>query len=902
MSQLTEEHISYILKDLSYRGLVHEDVRQEVLDHICSSVEAEMRSGRRFFDAYQSVLKSFGNTSGIRRIQHQIIHTKPRAMLKSYLLIALRNHMKYKFYTLINVTGLAVGIAACLIIVLFVFHELSYDRFHRKADRIFRINTEIRVGSVYHQLALGSTSLAGLLRENYPEVESTVRLWSWGHRFVRKKESAERFSENVVWGDSTFFTVFTVPLLHGDERTALKEPNTIAISRKMASKYFPEGNALDQSLILDDDLNYRVTAVYEDLPDNSHFHFEMIRSINGLEEARSASLVGGSELNLYLLLRERADAAQLEAKFPVFVEKYVGPQLAAAMQNDFSMEKFKSEGNRWRYSLTPVTDIHLHSDMTGELEANGNIVYVYLFSSIAIFILVIACINFMNLSTARSADRAREVGIRKVMGSLRSHLMRQFLTESFLLSLASFILALGMAYLFLPVFNDLAQKELSLPLEDYAFYIGLLAAAVLVGVLAGIYPSFFLSGFKPVNVLKGKLTPKIGGGLIRSGLVVFQFVISILLIIATITVQRQLSYIQNKKVGFDKDQVLVVHNTELLGSQVQTFKDEVLRNSFISSGTISGFLPVSGTRRNNNTFWPEGKIPTGADIKDMISMQMWLVDYDYVSTLEMTLLSGRNFSRDFPSDSTESVIVNEAAVEKFELGSDPIGKKISYFGGTNADGTPNLNNVRTITIVGVVENFHFESMRENIAPVSFFLERSDGRVSFRYTGSNTESVVQSVSRIWKGMLPDRAFEYSFLDEDFGRMYNAEQRLGTIFGIFSGVAIVIACLGLFALTSFTTRQRTKEIGIRKTLGASFESIVLLLSKTYGKLVLIAFAICSPIAWFGVNWWLESYSYKAQIGAMVYILAGALTFLIAMFTVSYQSIRAAGANPAKSLRSL
>jgi putative ABC transport system permease protein len=703
-----------------------------------------------------------------------------------------------------------------------------------------------------------------------------------------------------VWGDSTFFTVFTVPLLEGDARTALTEPNTIAISRAMAAKYFPSGPVLNESLILDESQHYRVTAVYEDLPENSHFRFDMIRSITGLEEANNVSLVGGTELNLYLLLDEGSDPAELEAKFPAFVEKHVAPQLASALQNDFSLEKFYKEGNRWRYWLTPLTDIHLHSDLTGELEANGSITYVYLFSSIAIFILVIACINFMNLSTARSADRAREVGIRKVMGSLRMHLVRQFLTESFILTAISFVLALGLAYLFLPIFNDLAQKKLSLPLHEYSFYLALLAATLFVGVLAGLYPSFFLSGFKPVNVLKGKLTRGTGGGFIRSGLVVFQFVISIFLIIGTITIQRQLSYIQNKKIGFEKDQVLVIHNTHSLGEQIHAFKEEALRNSFISSGTISGFLPVSGTWRSNNTFWPEGKAPTAADVNEMISMQMWDVDYDYINTLGMKLIAGRNFSRDFPSDSAGSIILNEAAAERLEFNKEAVGRTVSYFNGTKPDGTPDPTQIQTLKVVGVVENFHFESMRENIEPLAFFLRPSDGYVSFRYSSADTESVINAISESWKKLAPDEPFVYSFLDEDFGKMYNAEKRLGTIFATFAGLAILIACLGLFAITSFTARQRTKEIGIRKTLGASFESIVLLLSKSYSKLILIAFVLSTPLAWFAVKWWLQSYTYKAQIGVVVYLLAGVVTFLVAMVTVSYQSIRAAKANPATTLR--
>jgi putative ABC transport system permease protein len=903
MPQLTNEHINFIIKDLSYRGVVQDDVREEMLDHICCVVETEMNSGKRFYDAYQFALKSFGNTRGIHQLQRQIIHTKTKAkgMLKNYLVIALRNHLKHKFYTAINVAGLAIGIASCLVILLFVLHEISYDRFHEKADRIYRVNTEIKVGAVHHNLALGSSALGELFKQNYPEIESYVRLWSWDSRLVKRVGSDQAFRENVVWGDSTFFQVFTVPLLEGNAATALAQPNSIAISKKMAQKYFRGDNVLGQSLILDDDKLYRITAVYEDLPVNSHFHFDIIRSMVGLEEAKSVSLIGGSELNLYLLLREANDARDLEKKFPAFIGVHIAPQLAAAMQNDFSMEKFEREGNIWKYTLTPLTDIHLYSDMNGEFEANGSIGYVYLFSFIAIFILLIACINFMNLSTARSVDRAKEIGIRKVMGSLRRHLVRQFLTESLLLTVVAFGLSLVLAHLFLPLFNTLALKNLSLPWDSYTFYLAIIAAALVVGIMAGLYPSFFLSGFKPVAVLKGKLSLGTQSGFIRSGLVVFQFVISIFLMIGTITVERQLSYIQNKKVGFSKEQVLVVHQAQFLDKQTQAFKDEVLRNNFIIDGTISGYLPVAGTWRSFNTFWPEGKAPTGEDVKDMVSMQEWRVDVDYISTLGMNLKSGRNFSADIPSDSKEAIILNEAAVEKFNLGQNPLGKRISSFGGTNPDGTPDFTKIEMWTVIGVVENFHFESMRETIAPVGLFLGNANGYISFRYESSNTEAALNAIQATWKKMVPNQAFEYSFLDEDFGKMYNSEKRLGTIFGIFAILAIVIACLGLFALTAFSARQRTKEIGIRKTLGASVESIVLLLSKSYGKLVLIAFALSAPIAWYAVDFWLEGYTYKATIGATVYVLAGASAFIIAMLTISYQAINAARANPAKSIRS-
>lgn len=903
MAELTKDHIDYIIKDLHYRGIILEGFDDELVDHFCSTVERQMTEGQKFIDAYEDALRSFGDTEGLRDTQKQIIQnrTKNSIMLKSYFLLALRNHLKNKFYTAINITGLAIGIASCLVILLFVKYELSYDRFNEKSARIHRFNTELNFGAVHKRLALGGAPLGELLTLNYPEIESTVRLWDWGPRFVRKADRPERFREKAAWADSTLFRVFTIPLLEGDPNTALREPNTVAISRKMAVKYFPGENAVGKFLILDDDANHRVTAVFEDLPDNSHFHFDIFRSSTGREETKNTSLIGGGWMNLYLLLRAGADPKQLESRFPQFIERYVGPQLADVFQRDFTMEKFQADGNYWRYWLTPLTDIHLHSDLEGEFEVNGDITYVYLFSAIAFFILIVACINFMNLATARSANRAREVGIRKVMGSLRSHLVRQFLMESFVLSMLSFILAIVIAYLLLPLFNGLALRKLSLPLEQPSFYMTMLAAALIVGFFAGLYPSFFLSSFKPVNVLKGKLSLGMKSGLVRSSLVVFQFIISIFLIIGTITIQKQLSYTQHKRIGFQKDQVVLVHEANLLDHHIQAFKDEVLRNTFITSGTVTGYLPVTGTWRSNNTFWPEGKIPTGDDIKEMVSIEDWRVDYDYIRTMGMNIKAGRNFSPEFPSDSTESIVLNETAVGKFELGSNPIGKKISGFTGTRPDGSPDPTSVKSWTVVGVVEDFHFATMRDDISPLALFLGRSNGYAAFRFQSNNTQEVLAGIETQWKKFAPGNAFEYSFLDEDYGKMYDTEKRLAKIFGVFAGLAIIIACLGLFALAAFTAEQRTKEIGIRKTLGASVKSIVFLLSKEYGKLVLIAFLVSAPVAHYGVQWWIQSYTYRTTIGPAVYLSAGGVALLIAMLTIGYQCIRAATMNPVRSLRS-
>lgn len=818
-------------------------------------------------------------------------------MIRNYITVALRNLLKQRFYALINIFGLATGIASCLVIVLFIAFELSYDRYHEKAARIYRVNGEIKFGPNHYRLAVAAAPFGEAMAEDFPEVENYVRFRNRGSFLVKAKETDTNIKEDrVIYVDSTFFSVFTAPVIEGDPNTALNDNNSIAISQSIAAKYFPGSSAVGQTMILDNNQLCKVTAVFRDMPDNGHFKFNILISMTGLEEAKSANFVSNN-FNTYLLLRPGTSYEAVNTKMPAFIEKHFGPQLLSILGDDFTLENFNASGNILNYWLMPVTDVHLHSDRTAELAPNGDIAYVYLFGAVALFILAIACINFMNLSTARSANRAKEVGVRKVMGSMRTHLVRQFLTESILVCGVAFGIAVAMAYLALPMFNDLSQKTLSIPFDQPVFYLSLLAGALAVEFLSGVYPSLFLSAFKPVDVLKGKVASGMKSGIIRSSLVVFQFTISIVLVIGTLTVQKQLSYIQNKKIGFEKDQVLIIKDAYALGNRVNSFMEEARRINYVSSATLSGFLPVTGSFRSDNTYWPEGKQPTQ---ENMVGMQSWRVDTEYLTTFGMKIAVGRFFSKDFPSDST-AMVINQSAAQKFNLGEDPLGKRISTFFGTNPDGTPDPNSLATFEVIGVVEDFHFESMKQNITPLAFFLQRSSGNIALRFEAKDTRSVIADIERTWKSIAPDQPFQYSFLDEDFGYMYSGEQRVGQIFMIFAVLAIIIACLGLFALTSFTAEQRTKEIGIRKVLGASVGSIVVLLSREFGKLILIAIALATPLAWYGVQKWLESYTYKVEIGLAVYAVAGIMCLVIAWLTMSFQSIRAASSNPVKALRS-
>ncbi len=895
--QLKNEHIDYITADLHYRGIVNDGLQEELVDHICSAVELQMKKNIRFIDAYHLVLKEFGHTAGLRQTQQQSIQvqsSKTRLMLKNYFIIAFRNLRKHQFYSFINVAGLSMGISICLIIVLFVQNEFRYDHHHTKLDRIYRIHSDIQFGGNHWDMTYAPAPLAAALVADFPEVEAAVRFRTRGSYLI-KRDIENLKINNVVWTDKDFFKIFTVPVLAGNPETALAEPNSIAISKKIADMFFPNQDALGQQLILDNTNTMKVTAVYEDMPTTSHFHFDVLIAMIDLDEAKSTIWVSNN-FQTYVLLREHADAGALEEKLVSVVTNYILPQLVEVLGPNFTLDKIEASGDRVIYSLQALRDIHLRSSLMGEFEPNFDINYLYMFVAVAIFILLIASINFMNLSTARSANRAKEVGVRKVMGSLRSHLMRQFLLESILLSFFSFLLALGLAHLLLPIFNQLSARELTIPFHEPLFYVLLLLGALVVGFLAGVYPSFFLSAFKPVNVLKGNVSLGMKSGLIRSSLVVFQFMISIFLVVGTLVVYMQLNYIQNKKLGFIKDQVIMIDDAYALGDKRVAFKEEIKRNSFIQQASITGFLPVAGTWRSDDPWWENGK---EAAQENMVSIQNWQIDYDYIKTFGMKIVAGRDFSIDFLSDST-AVILNEAAVKAFGFANDPVGSKINSFGGDLNDGV-DRENLRILTVIGVVENFHFESMKQNVTPVMLYLSKNPGGyISFRFQSANASEVISLLERTWKAMAPDQPFTYSFLDERFGKMYAAETRLSHLIGIFSVIAIVIACLGLFALTAFTAEQRTKEIGIRKILGASVSSIVLMLSKDFGKLVVLAFVLATPLAWWSVNSWLEDYQYKVEVGWYIFALAGGVTFIIAWLTMSYQSIKAAISNPVDALR--
>lgn len=810
-------------------------------------------------------------------------------MIANYFKIAWRNLLKNKIFSFINVAGLAIGLCCFIMIALYVTDELSYDRFHEKADRIYRIHSDIRFGGTDLKLAVSADPTGPVLKKDYPQVEQYARIYaSDGSKHI-KKGKEYIVEDNVAYADSTLFDVFTLPAIAGNTKTALDDPNTVVISESAARKYFGTTDAVGKSLEvgMDDKTIYNVTAVIKDIPANSHFHFDFIFSMDNVDYQFGSYL--SHNFHTYLLLREGTDYKAFEKKFDEYIVRYILPQAKQFMQIN-SMDEFKKAGNKLEYSLIPLTDIHLKSDRYPELGVNGNMQYVYIFSAVALFLLLIASINFMNLSTARSSNRAKEVGIRKVLGTERQTLIGQFIAESTLTSYLAFIFALLLTFILLPYFNDISAKTFSISsLFQPQLLVFLLILPFVVGILAGYYPAFFLSSFRPIEVLKGKLNAGFKRSNLRNLLVTFQFVTSLVLVIGTIIVYQQLNYIQTKKLGFDKEQVLILNETGALGTNKDAFKNEIAQIAGVQSASYAGYLPVAGSARSDNTFSKEAVM----DMKNGFNMQVWNVDYDYVPTMGMEIIKGRNLSKSFGSDSS-AVIINESTAKLLGY-EDPIGKKLYTSRGPSA----NLNVV--YEIVGVVKNFHFESLRQQVGPLCMRLGNNNWSMAFKIKSNNVPALVNQIETKWKKLAPEMPFSYKFLDQSFDQMYRAEQRVGKVALTFAILTILIACLGLFGLVTYMAEQRTKEIGIRKVLGASVPNIVSLLSSEFLVLVVISVVIASPIAYYAMSQWLTEFAYRIEISWWMFLTAGVLALCIALLTVSFQAIRAALMNPINSLKS-
>ena len=803
-------------------------------------------------------------------------------MLKNYFKIALRNFKKYKTYAFINIFGLAVGLASCILIVLFVQDELRFDRFHEHADRIVRVVEDQRDEDRVSHLAHTFTPMAPALEAEFPAVEHAVRLYPYPV-LVRHGEAKKFQEDRFFFADSTVFEVFSFSLIRGDARTALAAPFSVVLTEETARKYFGDTDPLGQILTVRDDdgeRDYTVTGLLDAVPRTSHVHFDLLASFSSTRAFAPWMHNRGNwewpPLYTYALLAEGTDPAALEAQMPALAEKYMGERRAS----------FRS------FLLQPLTRIRLFSNREAEVEPTSDITYVYIFSMIAFFILLIACINFMNLATARAASRAREVGMRKVLGAQRTQLIRQFLSESTLLAALALVLAVVLIELLLPALNAVSGKALS---TDYLIHWSIpvvLAGIVLgVGLLAGSYPAFYLSAFRPVRALSGTSGRGRSAAALRKGLVVFQFGISIALIIGTTIIYRQLDYIQNQRLGFDKEHVVVVP----LRDQADQINNATLKEQWeqipnvLSVAATSG---VPGLPTGLHDFWvfPDN---TGRDSLELLTLT---VDHDFVETLGLEVIAGRDFSEDFPTDAYEAFVINESAALKLGW-TDPVGREfaLKYY----------LNGAirKRGTIIGVVKDFQYNALHRaidptvlHVVPESYYTDYLAARIG---PGAATATLAHMAER-WQAFNAERPFEYTFLDETFDALYRAEERLGRLFGYFSILAILIACLGLFGLAAFTAERRTKEIGVRKTMGATVGGIVLLLSKDLLKLIAVAFIVGAPLAFFLMNRWLQDFAVRVEMSWGTFLMVGLAALGIAWLTVGYHAIRAALADPVKALR--
>lgn len=810
-------------------------------------------------------------------------------MIKNYLKVALRNLWKSRGFTAINITGLATGLGVCLLIVLYVTDELSYDKYYANADRIYRIDADIYFNNTLFNSATSPKAMAPQLVKDYPQIIQMTRISYFNSPtdIMIKKGDSWVQDHHLAFADSTFFKVFTLPMIAGDPNTALDEPHSIVIDESAAKRYFNSTDVVGKTLELDDKTICKITGVMQDMPRQSSFHFSFIRPLHDSWSNDDQNWTANS-VQSFILVKPGASRASIQKDVDATTDNYVSRALESWLQ--ISTQKVLQEGGHIRYHLMPLTDIHLHSNKSYEFEPSGNSGYIYVFSFIAILILIIACVNFMNLSTARSAGRAKEVGIRKVAGSTRENLIFQFLTESLLLTFAAMLLALGFAVLLLPMFNTLSGKELHATILFTPRFIALLAVLVIiVGCLAGSYPAFYLSSFQPIKVLKGTTSAGFKSNWLRSSLVVFQFFISIALIIGTLVIYRQLSYIRNREIGFDRDQVLVIRNSGSVGDGITTFRKELPHLSGVADATLASDLPTQGTGYNQ-TGWSRTASDEASSIVVVTDLE---IDENYVPTLGMKVQKGRNFDpKDFPTDSS-GILVNEAAVRLLGW-KDPLTQNLY----NNFDGG-RVNH--SYHVVGVLRDFNYNSMHEKVGPVVLRLANRHQTMAVRLTPGDMYAKVKQIESKWKALFPGMPFSYTFMDNDFDKLYHAEARTGSVFITFAVFAILIACMGLFGLVTYAAEQRTREIGIRKVLGASTGGLMSLLCRDFLKLVLIASLIAFPVAWWAMNKWLESFAYRIGISWWIFIAAGLAAIGIALITVSIQTLRAAVANPVKSLRS-
>jgi putative ABC transport system permease protein len=799
-------------------------------------------------------------------------------MFKNYLKIAYRNIKKHTGYSLINVAGLAIGMACCILILLFVFDELSYDKFHENHDRIYRVTRKWFNADGVVNLHLGHVAppVSPLLKNDFPEIVHAVRIIGAGGLLVGN-DSAFYEEPRFFFADEDVFNMFTFDMIAGDPATALKDPFAIVITDEMAERYFGTEDPIGKSLTIktsSQKADMKVTGVIKPLPHNSHFHADLLGSFKTYE-----AVVGSREMEswssnnyaTYLLMAEGYDIDRLKSQLDPFIDRH--------------MSEGRSE--RTKLELQRLTDIHLYSHLDSEIEANSDIMYVYVFSIIALFILLIACVNFMNLATARSAGRAKEVGLRKVIGAQRPQLIRQFLSESIITAVISLLIALGIVLLVLPKFNQFISRDLSMNISaNILLFIFLFFIAIFVGLISGIYPAVFLSAFKPVRVLKGNLDTGKKGLSFRTVLVVFQFATSIILIVCVSVVSGQLDYMQTRNLGFDEEHVVVIPSSPTIIFRLEGFKTRLLQNPNILSVSAAKRVPSGRLLDSSGARVLSGETSQPVNFR----IAQLRVDYDYIPTFKMEMAAGRNFSREMGTDPTQAFIINETAARRIGWKSpeEAVGKGFGY-------------GQRNGQIIGVVKDFHFESLHQEISPIVMFLSKTDlAQISIRIGPENIPQTMAFLKDIWAELRPDYPFSYYFIDENFDQLYKSEENLQRIFSYFAFLSVLIGCLGLFGLASYSAERRTKEIGIRKVLGASATGITFLLSKEFTKWVLLANLIAWPAAYLIMSRWLQNFAYRSGIGFGTFLLAGGIAWVIAFLTVSYQAVKASIADPITALK--
>jgi putative ABC transport system permease protein len=809
-------------------------------------------------------------------------------MFGNYIKIAYRSLKKQSFFTLINTLGLAIGMAGGLLIALYIYEELNYDGIFADADRIYRIDMDIKFGGAEIKSAEIAPPMAATLKNDFAEVENTVRFRTLGSNLFRSSDKTENIKElSTTYVDSTFFKMFGLELINGNKETALKETNTLVMTRTAAENHFGSVDVVGKTLLLNNNETYIVTGVMEDLPVNSFLKDYSIFMAMAGNVASRENIWGSNNYYTFVKLSPETRIDNFQLQLESMVENYVLPWAKKTFPG-MTKESFAASGNYIRYHTIPLTDIHLYSENKIEMGERGTIQNVYILSFIGFFLIFLACVNFMNLSTAHSLKRAKEVGIRKTLGSNRLQLIVQFLTESGLVAFASMILAIVIAFFALPFFNDLAGRNISIPFTEPLFYVAILLITILLGLFSGSYPAFVISRFIPVDTLKGNgMKNSSNKWNIRSMLVVFQFGVAVFLIVGTLVIFQQLKFIQNKDLGFDKEQVLVINDTYAAGQRVKAFKQDILNLSAVKSATLSSFMPTPSSR-SNSSFFREGAM----DQEYAIQMQTWDVDDDYISTLGLELIAGRDFNSQSVADST-AVIINESTLATLGLSAqEALGKRITEGVG--------IEDPKFYQVIGVIKDFHYESLRKDIGALGVFLGTSTGSMAIKLKTDDFASIIGNIENIWTKQAPGQPFNYRFMDDAFDTSYKEERRLGSIFIIFTSLSIFIACLGLFGLAAFNAQNRTKEIGVRKVLGASVRQITIVLTTDFLKLVAIATLIALPFGWYFMNIWLEDFSYRIQIGWEIMGFSAMLVISIAIITVSYQSIKAALANPVKSLR--